>query len=328
MRNPERALGALVLVGAFALALIPATSGVAVAQQAADDPESAAPASPEEAEAEPLTEADRKRAAKEARIAEYLRKKEERRAERARPRTEADTEREEAAVEPPEAPAPEARRAATEPPRAAAESKRSRTKLETRSAPKPKPERTRRLPALPRDLKLAQNSVRRSAMGQDATVEQYLALVDEQEASAYELAALANFIAQNGLAREALAYYGAALKLERDDPVLWVNVGTLHRQLREQSEALSAYNRALNIDANNALAHYNLGAIFDEQGKYEESIAEYRAALTIDPTLGDPRINPQAANNDRLLAVKLMLYREQSGSRGLPLVDVQQEGKN
>ena len=49
----------------------------------------------------------------------------------------------------------------------------------------------------------------------------------------------------------------------------------------------------------------------------------FKIALTLDPTLGDPAYNPQAANNERLLAVKMLLYREQVGTLGLPLSDVE-----
>ena len=115
-----------------------------------------------------------------------------------------------------------------------------------------------------------------------------------QEASAYELAALGNFLARNGMHREALAYYEIALRLEDSDPVLWVNVGTLHRQSGEISSATNAYGRALSIDPNNALAHYNLGAVLDATGKYEDAIAAYKLALTLDPSLGDPTANPRA----------------------------------
>ena len=37
---------------------------------------------------------------------------------------------------------------------------------------------------------------------------------------------------------------------------------------------------------------------------------------------GDPAQNPQAGNNDLLVAVKLMLFREQSGALGMPLIEI------
>ena len=103
-------------------------------------------------------------------------------------------------------------------------------------------------------------------------------------------------------------------------PQVRVNLGTLYRQLGKNTSAMKAYRAALSLDPNNATAHYNLGATFDDLDKYEEAIAEYKRALSLDPSLADPRVNPQAANNNRLLAVQLMLYKEQEGSLGLPLV--------
>ena len=113
-----------------------------------------------------------------------------------------------------------------------------------------------------------------------------------------------------------------ALRLVKDDPVIWVNAGTLHRKLDELSAAASAYARALSINPNYALAHYNLGAVQDSQGKYKEALKSYKLALTLDPTLGDPMYNPQAANNTHLSTVKLMIYKEQIGTAGLPLVEI------
>ena len=83
---------------------------------------------------------------------------------------------------------------------------------------------------------------------------------------------------------------------------------------------------ALAIDPTIAFAHYNLGATFDKMGKYEKAVQEYKFALTLDPSLGDPASNPQAASNDRLLAVKLLIYQEQIGNKGLPLADIPDGG--
>jgi tetratricopeptide (TPR) repeat protein len=175
---------------------------------------------------------------------------------------------------------------------------------------------------LPRELAEAQDAVRHSSIGQDPTVQRYLELIEAQEASPYQLAAFANFLSDSGMVPEAVVYYSVALSIEKDDPILWVNLGTLHRKLGALSQASSAYNRALHLDPNNALAHYNLGTVLDEQGKYEDAIEAYTVALMLEPKLGDPQVNPQAANNERLLAVKLMLYKQPTGPMGLPLVDI------
>ena len=83
---------------------------------------------------------------------------------------------------------------------------------------------------LPRALARAQEAVRSSQIGQDPSMQRYLDMVDRQEASPQQLGAIGNFLAQAGMGREALAYYGVALNLDKRDPVLWVNTGTLHRQ--------------------------------------------------------------------------------------------------
>ena len=179
---------------------------------------------------------------------------------------------------------------------------------------------------LPRSLATAQENVRRSRLGQNPTVQTYLEMVENREASPQHLGAFGNFLAESGMRQEALEYYAVALALEQNDPVLWMNVGTIHRQLGEHREAAAAYATVLSIDVTNASAHYNLGATLDELGKYEDAIHEYTEALKLDPSLGDPTVNPQAANNERLVEVKLMLYRSETGSKGLPLLDVPIDG--
>jgi tetratricopeptide (TPR) repeat protein len=241
-----------------------------------------------------LTKKERRERAREERIAEYLRKKEEKLARQEQERLAAED--------------------AESAPSGAAVAGTAAVAGSTAVATGSKD--------LPRGLARAQENVRRSPLGSNATVQQYLDMVDSQEASAQQLAAMGNFLAAAGMTRDAMEYYAVALRLDDQDTVLWNNVGTLHRQLGEMSQAAAAYREALALNPNAAAAHYNLGAVLDEMGKYKEAVEAYKQALTLDPTLGDPAYNPQAANNDRLLAVKLMLYQEQSGSLGLPLMDV------
>jgi hypothetical protein len=192
----------------------------------------------------------------------------------------------------------------------------------TVATPDPPPAAPAPRSRLPRALARAQDHVRHTSLGADPTVQQLLAAIDRQEASPQQLAAFGSFLAEHGLIRDALAYYEVALRLLNNDPVLWVNYGTLHRKLDDLSAATDAYARALSINPNYSLAHYNLGAVMDTQGKYEEAIEEYKIALRLDPLLGDPAYNPQAANNGRLIAVKLLLYEERAGNAGLPLAAV------
>lgn len=260
------------------------------------------------------SEADAKAKAKEERIAEYLRKKEERRArleaEQTRKEEEAAAKRTAAALavsEKPPAPAPSAQ------PAAVAEDRPRKEK--------PAP-RAKRAAALPRRLNQLHQTLRASAFGQDPTVAPYMDLIARGEASAQQIAAFGNFLGQADRFEEALAYYDLALGLDNRDTSIWLNAGTLQRQAGNYPAAAAAYSEVLRLDPSHAFAHYNLGAVLDELGDYDNALEEYKLALILDPSLGDPAINPQAANNEKLVAVRLMLYKEKAGSLGLPLVNV------
>ncbi len=87
--------------------------------------------------------------------------------------------------------------------------------------------------------------------------------------------------------------------------------------------AVDAYRKAVDLDPFIAEAHYNLGAAYDEINAYEQAIEEFMLALTLDPSLGDPRVNPQVVNNQRMTVVQLLLYQRQLGTRGLPMLTIE-----
>jgi tetratricopeptide (TPR) repeat protein len=286
-----------------------------------------------------LTKQERKQQAKEERIQEYLRKREERQIEKEATRQQRaekkateeqarEIEREQLAAE---KAVEEAERLAAE--QAEIEERGTATEPElpsseevARAEKKAAKKRARQTQDssshLPRELARAQANVRATEIGEDPTVKEYLDLIDRQGASPHQLAAFGSFIAQNGMTRDATEYYRVALHLEDDDPVLWINAGTLYLQAGEPGDAAEAFGRALTIAPNNAFAHYNMGAALHEMDRYENAIEAYKTALALDPDLGDPSVNPQAANNKLLLAVRLMLYQEQMGSLGTPLLDL------
>jgi tetratricopeptide (TPR) repeat protein len=289
MKHLQRAV--VVLLLGLAAGLVP----VLVSAQT-DEPTPVDPASTEP------TAKEQKQKAKEERIAEYLRKKEEKRAQREQ--TALIKQQEQLARE-------------LEAQQLAGQAAAAGAAAGTTAAIPPQG-----LAPLPRDMAFAQDAIRRTTLAEDPTVQLYLELIDRRMASPYQLAAFGNFLAQNGMNRVGLVYYDVALRLEKKDPTLWVNAGTLYRQVGELNKATQAYSRALSINPAHALAHYNLGAIFDIQGKYKQALEEYRIALTLDPTLGDPAYNPQAAHNDRLLAVKMLIYQETVGNTTLPLMEI------
>jgi Flp pilus assembly protein TadD len=296
----------------FALSgLLILTLGTALPAGAQDSPEQ----TPEQKKAA-------KRQAKEARIEEYLRQKEERRARRDQERKEEQAMRE--AME-------EEHRREQEAELALQEQQERDAALAVGAAAATtatQGEKQAKQPAgeepgpIPKELARAQKNVRRTSLGRDPTVQRYLEMVDRQAASPQQLGAMGNFLAEAGMTADAVVYYDVALRLDPDDAVLWINLGTLQRQLGNYGNAASAYGKALGIDPNHAAAHYNLGAAYDALGKYDQAIEEYKVALRLDPSLGDPSVNPQAANNRSLTAVQLLLYQEQIGAAGLPMLDV------
>ncbi len=261
--------------------------------------------------------------AREARIQEYVRKKEQRLARReaeearkteeaAAQRTAETMARDQAAAQP----APQ--------PVAVSDAAQSAEKVDPRKTKREKKARGRRDARghLPRSLMKVHASLRASDFGQDPTVAKYLDLIETGEASAQQIAAFGNFLGQAARTETALAYYDLALGLDDGDTTIWLNAGTLQRQVGNLGAAAGAYVEVLRIDSAHAYAHYNLGAVLDEMGEYDDAIEEYKIALTLEPTLGDPAINPQAANNEKLMAVRMLLYKEQSGGLVLPLVTV------
>jgi len=179
-------------------------------------------------------------------------------------------------------------------------------------------------PVLP-DAALAKTiaAVRRSPIGTEANAATYLDMIESGKATAAQVNDFAAYVAKRGMPRVALAFQAHALRLEENDAILWLNLGTIRRTVGSWGPAAAAFKRAIAIDPVNAMAHYNLGAVYDAQKNYDEAIDEYRRALVLDPDLADPRKNPQVVNNENLLAVRLQIYHDQAGSLGLPLLQMQ-----
>jgi Tetratricopeptide repeat len=171
-------------------------------------------------------------------------------------------------------------------------------------------------------LKLSQ-LMREGPLGREPNAVAYLDLIVAGKASAAQVNDFAAYVAKKGMVKIAIEYQEYATKLGPAEPVLWLNLGSMNRTIGNLGPAESAFKKALAINPNHALAHYNLGAVYDADKKYDEAIEEYRRALVLDPELADPRKNPQVVNNEYLLAVKLTIYENQSGSLGLPLLQMQ-----
>jgi tetratricopeptide (TPR) repeat protein len=172
---------------------------------------------------------------------------------------------------------------------------------------------------MPASLVKTHARLQKSPLGAEPAAKALLDAVQSPSVTGDQVNQLAVTLGRRGAYRDAIAYQEWTVRLSPDNPTFWVNLGTMHRALDEQSAAGSAYKRALGIDPNNAPAHYNLGAVYERQGDYDNAVDQYRIALILDPQLADPKINPQIVNNDRLMVVQLLNYSRQSGSASLPL---------
>jgi tetratricopeptide (TPR) repeat protein len=165
--------------------------------------------------------------------------------------------------------------------------------------------------------------LRTTSLGAEPTAVDYLDLIAAGHATAPQVNDFAAYLAKRGMPKVALGFQEYAVKLQPADPTLWLNLGTIRRTAGSASGATAAFKKTIELDPGNAWAHYNLGAVYDAEKEYDAAIEEYRRALVLDPDLADPRKNPQVVNNENLLAVKLEIYRNQAGSLGLPLLQMQ-----
>ena len=275
---------------------------------------------------DPQTEEQSAEEAKQARIDDYLKKKEARQAEK-------DAKKGDGKTDPAEAGAPrekkEKKAKAEKDKDGAGWFSRRKVRRSEGSSPTSSPRRSRRsargTPAAQatagRDGGQILDRLRNSAIMNDEAGRAHMAVMD-QGATPREMAAFGSYLAENGYLPASVTMYKTATHGEPDNPNLWLNLGTAQMRYNQVAEAGQSFQKAIRLDPNNAKAHYNLGAVY-ARSDYDKAIKEFATALTLDPGLGDPAINPQAANNDLLVPVKMMLYQSQEGSVTLPLVPVE-----
>jgi Flp pilus assembly protein TadD len=146
--------------------------------------------------------------------------------------------------------------------------------------------------------------------------------IEKNPEDACLLSEYAAYAAKKAWFDEAIDHYQMALKIKKDDHVLWTNLGSVYVRMGKDSSAISAFKRAIQIEPLHAIAHYNLGAIYDAHNKFDEAVREYKTALTLDPTLANPTVNPLIVNNTLMTVLNMMLYKEREGSLSLPLQSI------
>jgi tetratricopeptide (TPR) repeat protein/SAM-dependent methyltransferase len=103
-----------------------------------------------------------------------------------------------------------------------------------------------------------------------------LALIDE-----------GNALEEQGLIREAMARYDAAVQVDPLCARAHLNRGNILFAAAQIDEARSAYQRALTCDPNYAGAHFNLGNLNSRAGDFELALRNYQSAIGIRPDFAD-----------------------------------------
>ena len=159
-----------------------------------------------------------------------------------------------------------------------------------------------------------------SPLALDPTAADYLARMQSGRATADELDDFGVLLGRKTYLDDAEAFVEAAVARDKKSTDYWLNLGTIRLQKGKLSSALAAYEEALELDPNKALTHYDIGVVHDYMRNYDRAIESFTRALAIDPSLGDPKVNPLAVNNERLLVVNLLLYQAKEGGLTMPLL--------
>ena len=94
--------------------------------------------------------------------------------------------------------------------------------------------------------------------------------------------AIAHIRADSGNALYALDLLSKAIKLDKKNPVLYVEQGNAYRRLQNGTEAYKAYARAIELNAAYAEASYRLGKLFATQNNPEMYLKYFRQAVATD----------------------------------------------
>jgi tetratricopeptide (TPR) repeat protein len=84
---------------------------------------------------------------------------------------------------------------------------------------------------------------------------------------------------------EAKKEFQHALKLDKDYPEAYNNLGALYYNDRKFGSAVKEYKKAIKLNEENASFHSNLGTAYFSQKDFDRASKEYLRAMTIDPAI-------------------------------------------
>ena len=103
-----------------------------------------------------------------------------------------------------------------------------------------------------------------------------------EDASAAVLEQQADRLRSEKLYLDALDYYNAALKKDKNDGRLLNKIGITELMMQRYKEAHKAFERAIHFDGKYADAYNNLGVLMYESKKYGAAIKDYEKAIARD----------------------------------------------
>lgn len=172
---------------------------------------------------------------------------------------------------------------------------------------------------LPSDLRKICARLASSPLATDPFAADYLNRLTAGQPSAQDMNDFGVLLGRKYYLKDAEAFFKAATGLDKTNTDYWLNLGTVRLQRNKLSSSLVAYEKALDLDPNRALTHYDIGVVHDYMRNYDHAVDSFTRALALDPSLGDPKVNPLAVNNDRLMVVNLLLYQAREGGLAMPL---------
>jgi len=123
--------------------------------------------------------------------------------------------------------------------------------------------------------------------------------------------------AASGEVEKAIDAYQAALRLDRDYPSAYINLGTSYLTLFQQKKdkalvgkAIESYQMAITIDPNSASAYNGLGGAYKMAGRLDEAISSWREALRLKPEFDYPLYNLGLAHFQRGERLEALGYLE------------------
>ncbi len=102
---------------------------------------------------------------------------------------------------------------------------------------------------------------------------------------------LGNYCLNRGEAKEALAAYDTALKIEPRAAMVMVNAAMVYAQTGEKEQAEKFLLQAVKVAPKNAAAHFNLGLLQAEQHRVKEAERQLRQAFRLDPKMAPAAYN-------------------------------------